>query len=399
MRGFDVVIAGGGVIGCATARAISQSHPSLSVCLLEKETDLALHQSGRNSGVIHAGYNQTPGTLKARFVVDGSKRLRAFCRAKGVRVVQDGILIVARTPGEAETLRELMHRGQTNGAMVKWVDHKELKTREPHAEGLCALLAPEGASLDSRAYVLALAAEARAEFGMAEPVTRLAETSSHVEIVTPKRTLHAGVVVNAAGLYADRLAQMVGAGQGYQILPFRGDYCELVPGRRHLIRSHLYACPDLAFPFLGVHLSRTVEGRVLVGPGALLVPGREAYSRFGFNVGDLAGMLTYQGFWRLVASKTFLELFTREWKKSLFRSQVLKEAQRLIPALKDGDLVPSRAGIRAQLVSRDGRLVDDLTIEQTSRTIHVLNAVSPALTCSLPFADYLLGLIEKKLGL
>lgn len=399
MRGFDVVIAGGGVIGCATARTLSQAHPSLTVCLLEKEPELALHQSGRNSGVVHAGYNQTPGTLKARFVVEGSRRLREFCRAKGVPLVEHGIVIVAQTPAEIETLRELMRRGQANGAKVEWADQTRLKALEPHADGLAALLAPEGASLDSRAYVLALAAEARVEFGMTEPVTALREMTTHVEVTTPKRRLQAGLFFNAAGLYADRLAQMVGVGEDYRIMPFRGEYCELIPERRALVRSHVYACPDLHFPFLGVHLSRTFDDRVLVGPGALLVPGREAYGRFNLNVGDCLEMAGYQGFWRMVASPTFRQLFTREWKKSLFRSQVLKEARRLVPALGPGDLVPSRSGIRAQLVSRDGRLVDDLVIEQTGRTIHALNAVSPALTCSLPFADHILALIRQKLGL
>ncbi|MBI3611407.1 MAG: L-2-hydroxyglutarate oxidase [Nitrospirae bacterium] len=396
----DVLVAGGGVIGCAVARALLLHQPGLKLGILEKEPELAMHQSGRNSGVVHVGYNQKPGTLKARFVVEGSRRLREFCKAHHVPVVEDGILIVAKTEREVETLNELHRRGQLNGARVERLDEKDLRIHEPYAVGIAALWAPEGASFDSKGYVNALAREAGdrgAKISCSEAVLRLKEEGRQVSILTTKRRISAGVLVNAAGLHADRLARQFGLGAAYQIIPFRGAYYEIIPEKRSLVRAHIYPAPDLKFPFLGVHLSRTFDGRVKVGPGAILAFGREAYGRFGFNLPDLIEMFRYNGFWRMFSSKEFRTIMKREWKKNLSRTMVLREAQLLVAGLEKRDLVADGAGVRAQLVSREGRMVDDLVIEETSRSVHVLNAVSPALTCSLPFADYIGACVAKKL--
>ena len=396
MERFDVIIVGGGVIGCATARAIALKRPSLSVCILEKEGDLARHQSGRNSGVVHAGYNQKPGTMKAKFVVDGSRRLRAFCRERGVSVIEDGILIVGRTAQEA-TLRELKGRGEANGARIEWVEKARLKDLEPHVEGDCAIRAVEGASFDARGYVKALAAESRVPVRLSERVVRVREDGV-VAIQTTKGDYECRVLFNAGGLHADRLAHQLGVGRDYQILPFRGEYWELVGEAKGLVRSHIYPCPDLQFPFLGVHLSRTFDQRVIVGPSAALVPGREAYGRFSFSARDVLEMIEWRGLRRMIASSEFWELFRREWRKTFFLSAVVKEIQQLVPAIRKKDVIRSRSGIRAQVVDRDGKLVDDLVLVETARTVHALNAVSPALTCSLPFADHVAERIESKLS-
>lgn len=400
MEVADVAIIGGGVIGCATARALLQSGRVRNVQIIEKEPTLASHQSGRNSGVVHVGYNQKPGTLKANFVVDGSRRVREYCQSHGVQCVEDGILVVARTDDEMSTVYELHRRGTENGARVQVIDRDELKKLEPHAVGIGALYAPEGASFDSRQFVLALAEEARslgAQVHLGEPVTSVSEGSEGVTITTNRRTLKAKLLINAAGLHADRFANMLGRGSGFQIIPFKGEYYELVPERRELVRSHIYSAPDLNFPFLGVHFSRTIDGRVIVGPGALLAGGRECYARFQVDVGDVGKMAGFKGFWKLLSSRNMRELTVREWKKSLFKGAVADEGRLLLPDLKDSDLVRGSCGIRAQLVSQEGELVDDLTMDETDRSIHILNAVSPALTCSLPFADHVVALAEKKL--
>lgn len=400
METYDLAVVGGGVIGVATIRACLQKHRGLKACLIERESELARHQSGRNSGVVHVGYNQKPGTVKARFVVEGSRRLRQYCRERKVSLVEDGILIVARDESEVAVLNELQKRGNGNGARVEIIGGARLRQLEPHAAGVAALLAPDGSSFDARGYVLSLAQEA-SELGanllLSEAVQELKENGDGVEIRTDTRHIKARVLVCAAGLYADRLAHKLGMGLKYQMVPFRGEYHELVPERRTLVRAHIYPAPDLHFPFLGVHLSRTFDGRVLVGPGAVLALGRESYDKSQVNLSDVFEMARKKGFWRLFLSKEFRDVAKQEWKKSLFASAVLAEAQQLLPELRNGDLVPSRAGIRAQLVSDDGQLVEDLTIEESDRTVHVLNAVSPALTCSLPFADHLSELVDKKL--
>jgi L-2-hydroxyglutarate oxidase len=362
------------------------------VCVIEKETSVARHQSGSNSGVVHVGYNQKPGTLKARYVVEGSRRTRAFCRERGIPLFEGGILIVAKNESEVETLKELMGRGQSNGARVEWIKREDLSRHEPYGTGIAGLWAPEGASLDSKAYVSSIAREAEdmgAALNFSERVIGLREESASVRIQTDRRLIQAGAVVNAAGLHADRVAGLLGVGRDYRIIPFRGEYFEIVPEKRHLVRSHLYAAPDLNFPFLGVHLSRSVDGRVKAGPTAVLSPGRESYGRSEFNLRDCARMARDRAFWRMLLRPEFMDLARREIKKSFSTAAVLREAQELIPELHPGDLIRCGSGIRAQLVTSEGSMVDDLVIEETPRSVHVLNAVSPGLTCALPFADFL----------
>lgn len=388
----DVLVIGAGAIGASTALHLARA--GVKVAVVEKEPGPALHQSGRNSGVIHAGYNVKPGTNKARFCVEGNRRLRAYCAEKGVAMHPGGILVVARTEAERAVLAELERRAKGNGVDVRMLDERGLREQEPHAAGIEALHAREAASFDARAFVHALTGDAMAagaEFLYDTRVLRLGEG----EVATDKGTLRAKVVVNAAGLYADVLAHELAPEM--RVIPFRGYYAELAPARRGLVRSHIYAAPDLSFPFLGVHLSRRADGRVIVGPGAMLAFGREAYSFWSLKGGKLGRTLSYGGFWRMMVRPEFRRLVRDEVAKSLSVKAIWKEARLLMPELRPEDLVPSYAGNRAQQVSRDGKLVEDIVVRETPRSVHVLNAVSPGLTCSLPFGEHLAALTRAKL--
>jgi len=388
-------VIGAGAIGASAALHLART--GARVVVLEKEAGPARHQSGRNSGVIHAGYNLKPGTLKAKYCVEGSRRLRAYCREREIPMVEGGILIVARTEAERATLLELHRRAQGNGVQSRIVDADEVRAIEPHARGIAGLHAPEGASFDATAYVRALLAEGEQlgvelHYGMR---VRSWTEGPDVELDTTGGRFSAPVLLNCAGLHADRVAGTVA--RDLRIVPFRGYYAELRPERITLVRSHVYAAPDLTFPFLGVHLSRRVDGRVIVGPGAMLAFGREAYRFWQVNPGDFAGTLLWSGFYRLFRDRRFRSLLVGEVQKSLSLRAVWREAQLLIPDLASHDLVRSFAGNRAQVVSRNGQLMDDIVVRETSRTVHVLNAVSPGLTCSLPFGDQLARVCQTKL--
>lgn len=388
----DVLVVGAGAIGTSVAYHLATK--GKRVIVLEKEGGPALHQSGRNSGVIHAGYNVKPGSAKAKFCVEGNRRLRAYCEAKGVATHPGGILVVARTEAERAVLAELERRAKGNGVDTRMLDVASLREQEPHAAGIEALHARDAMSFDARAFVHALssdAARAGAEFLYDTKVRALGDGF----VATHKGTLRARVVVNAAGLYADVLARDLAPDM--RVIPFRGYYAELAPQRRELVRSHIYAAPDLSFPFLGVHLSRRADGRVIVGPGAMLAFGREAYSLLSLKGGKLGRTLGFAGFWRMMARPEFRRLVRDEVAKSLSLKAIAKEARLLVPALGPQDLVHSYAGNRAQQVSRDGKLVEDIVVRETDRAIHVLNAVSPGLTCSLPFGEHLAQLAAKKL--
>ena len=384
----DVAIVGAGALGASVARHLAAR--GLRPIVLEKEPAPALHQSGRNSGVIHAGYNVKPGTLKARFCVEGNRRLRAYCEERGVAMRAGGILVVARTEPERGVLAELHRRAKGNGVDARMLDEAGLREAEPHAAGVEALQAVDAASFDARAYVHALAGDAMragAEFLFDTRVHRVEEDATGVTLRTSKGDVRAPIMVNAAGLFADRLAGDLCPDM--RIVPFRGYYAELRPGRRDLVRSHIYAAPDLAFPFLGAHLSRRADGRVIVGPGAMLAFGREAYRLWGANARDLLATFGYGGFYRMMARPEFRRLVASEVAKSLRLESIRREAALLVPALAKGDLVRSYAGNRAQMVDQQGRLVEDIVVRETPRAVHVLNAVSPGLTCSLPFGEHL----------
>ena len=393
MSDFDFVIIGGGVTGCALARALAARASSARIALIEKEPEVAAHASGRNSGVVHGGYNQKPGTLKARLCVEGNRRLKEYARSRNVPLAETGILVAARQASERSTLEELLRRGRENGVPgLKLVDGEELRGLEPNAAGAQGLHAPSGASVDPEALVRALAEDARragVSLLLGEEVRRLEERGSGFDLRTSRGAHRAKRLVNCAGQYADRIAHQLGAGLAYTIVPFRGEFYYIDDKKAGLIRSMIYSVPDIRYPFLGVHWTRTVHGKVKVGPNAVLALGREAYGTFDVHPGDAVRMALDPRAWRMAASAEFRRLVSQNLRSSLSKREFLRQAFTLVRGADASDFEKGPSGIRAQLVDRDGKLVDDITIERKGDALHVLNAVSPGLTCCLPFADHL----------
>jgi L-2-hydroxyglutarate oxidase len=389
----DVIVVGAGAIGTSCARALAAG--GLDVLVLEKEAGPALHQSGRNSGVVHAGYQYEPGSLKARFATEGAKRLIGYCREHGVPLRQDGLLVVATDEDERSHLEATLERSEANGVDARFVGGDELSDIEPAADGIAGLHVPSYASFDARTYVHTLTGQAMArgaEFMYDTRVKALEDTGQGVRAQTSKGPITASAALNAAGLYADRLAGEVSS--DLRIVPFRGYYAEVVPPKRGLVDGHVYPTPDPELPFLGVHFSKRADGRLIVGPGAMLAFGREAYSFFSASARDLWDTLSWPGFYRLLAGSKIRSLISREVKKSLSLRALASEARQLVPGIEHGDLVNSYAGNRAQMVSHDGDLVMDLIVREDANTVHVLNAISPGLTCSLPFGEHLAERVE-----
>lgn len=384
----DVIIAGSGAIGASAA--LSLATRGMRVIVVEKEPGPALHQSGRNSGVVHAGYQYEPGSLKARFTQEGAHRLITYCRERGVAVRRNGLLVVAREERELAGLETMLDRSDANDVAAERVGPEEMREIEPNVGGVGGLHVPSYASFDARGYVHALVGDAIGEgstFLFDTRVTGWESVEGKVRVETSKGILEGSVFVNAAGLFADRLAGEV-AGD-LRVIPFRGYYAELVTGRRGLVNGHVYPAPDPELPFLGVHFSPRVDGRVIVGPGAMLALGREAYSFWEGNVRDAWSTFSWPGFYRLVMGGKIRSLIAREVKKSLSLRALASEAASLVPGVGVGDLARSYAGNRAQMVSRDGELVMDLVVRTRARSVHVLNAISPGLTCSLPFGEHI----------
>lgn len=389
---MDIAVVGAGAVGLSVA--LHAAREGRSVVVLEKEPAPGRHQSTRNSGVIHAGYNAKPGSQKARFCVEGNRRLREYCEERDVATHPGGILVVARTEAERATLAELKRRADGNGVDARMLDAEGLRAQEPHATGIEALHARDAMSFHPEGYMIALAGDARkagVELRYGWRVRAIEEGRAR----TNRGDVAARVVVNAAGLFADRLAARLAPDM--RIIPFRGYYAELRAPRRALVRSHLYAAPDLAFPFLGVHLSHRADGRVIVGPGAMVAFGREAYAFAHVHPQQLAWTLAWGGFWRMMARPEFRRFARSELAKSLRLKAIWREARLLVPELCAADLVRAHAGNRAQMVDREGKLVEDIVVRETERNVHVLNAVSPGLTCSLPFGQHVAQLAARKL--
>lgn len=393
----DVAIIGGGCVGCSIAKHLTDS---LDVCVLEKEYHLATHQSGRNSGVLHPGFNYKPGSLKARFSTEGTTRMKQYCRSNNIPIDEYGVVVVAKDSSDEKRLYELTEQANENGVETSILEEKELHEHEPNVSGRMALYCPEAASVDAQQYVHTLARDAVAagtDFYMGYEVMDIRPESSYHTIETSKGSLTSTYLVNAAGLYADHLAHMMGVGKQYRVVPFRGEYYELRPEARSLVNTMIYPTPDPDLPFLGVHFTRRTDDKVIVGPNAVLAFGREAYQNTDVDVGELREILSYAGFWRLIASKKMLSIAWDELNKSFKKERFVEGAQRLVPAAQQDDFVSSYSGVRAQLVSSNGDLVGDPTVEHGPRSTHVLNAVSPGLTSSLPFGEHIAEMIHERI--
>jgi L-2-hydroxyglutarate oxidase len=396
MDRFDVVVIGGGIIGLATARELRRRFPHASVAVLEKERAVAAHQTGHNSGVIHSGIYYPPGSLKARLCRAGSASMVEFCRERGVPVEVCGKLIVATEPAELPRLEKLLERGVANGLRVRRMAADEVREREPHVRALAAIDVPSTGIVDFRQVATALQASLEGdgvELRLGTEVRGFARADGAHLLHTSGGEVRAGYLVNCGGLHSDRLARAAGADPGARIVPFRGEYYDLAPSRRELVRGLVYPVPDPALPFLGVHLTRTIDGRVHLGPNAVPAGSREGYRRRSLNARDLAATAAWPGWWRLV--RRYWRTGSREIWRSLSKRAFVAEARRLLPEVGPDDLQPSEAGVRAQALARDGKLVDDFLIVEGERATHVCNAPSPAATASLEIARYVAGRIPE----
>lgn len=396
----DVAIVGGGIVGLATARALRERAPHARLVILEKEPKLASHQTGHNSGVIHSGIYYKPGSHKARLCVEGKHLMLEFCEKHGIRVDRCGKVVVATSDAELPRLQSLYERGRANGVPVELIDPGRLREFEPHAKALRAIWSPSTAIVDYGEVADAIARELQAGGVAIETgarVTAIARASDGVEIAAGRLTVRAKRLVNCAGLYSDAVARLAGAKTEVRIIPFRGEYYMLRAERRALVRGLIYPVPDPEFPFLGVHLTRTVHGEVEAGPNAVFAFAREGY-RFGrVSPRELAATLAYRGFWQM--ARRYWRMGTFEMYRSLNKGAFVRALQRLVPELRPEDVERGGAGVRAQAVSPDGSLVDDFRIVAEADAIHVLNAPSPAATASLAVGRHIAGLATETFGL
>lgn len=395
----DIAIVGGGIIGLATALALSERVPRLRLAVLEKESRLAAHQSSHNSGVIHAGIYYTPGSYKACLCVEGVKLMLTFCDMYGIQYERCGKVIVATSPEELPRLAQLYKRGVANGvAGLERIGPERVREIEPHANALAAIYSPATGIIDFGKVSMTMASVLRgrgAAILTGARVGRIVSANGGVVLETASGTVRARALINCAGLYADRVARLMGVRTDVRIIPFRGEYYNLVPDRRHLVRGLIYPAPDPAFPFLGVHFTRTIHGGVEAGPNAVLAFAREGYTYMHIRLGEVAGMLAYPGLWRMAARYWRMGLY--EVYRSLSRSAFVRALQRLVPEISPADLEPGGAGVRAQAVEKDGTLVDDFRIVETPKAIHVLNAPSPAATASLAIGRHIADLAVRTL--
>jgi L-2-hydroxyglutarate oxidase len=396
MRAWDVGVVGAGIVGCSIAREVKLRHPSKSVIILEKESRAGAHASSRNSGVIHSGINQKPGSLKAAMCVRGSTLLRDYCKESGIPMREVGTVVVARNDEESATIRELERRANANGVRgIRIVDVNELKRIEPYAAAREALISPRGAIVDSSRLVSSMAADAAGN-GVSlvcdAKVEEILDKGDDLLVKTPRSDFHIRFLINCAGMYADQVAWMMNLGRDYFVVPFRGDYYRLRPERSYLVNSMIYPAPNLELPFLGIHLTRRTDGSVIVGPNASLALGRENYKDSEINWGEAVRTISNIRFARLIADLDFLRIAARELKLSISKKAFLEAAKALVPAITEDDLLQDQSGMRAQMVDRKGHLVDDFLFERTDKSFHVLNAVSPAMTCALSFAEHAVSL-------
>ncbi|WP_405979572.1 L-2-hydroxyglutarate oxidase [Streptomyces sp. NBC_00158] len=384
----DVLVIGGGIVGLSTAHALSRLAPGTRVTVLEKESAPARHQTGRNSGVIHSGIYYRPGSLKARFAVTGAAEMVKFCAEHGIPHEVTGKLIVATDRSELPRLHSLVQRGRENGIPVRELGPAQITEYEPHVRGLAAIHVGTTGIVDYGQVAARLAEDSGAEIVYGAEADLISRRPSAVAVrTTSGRVFRARVLVNCAGLQCDRVARLAGDDPGMRIIPFRGEYHDLA--RPDLVRGLVYPVPDPAFPFLGVHLTRGIGGGVHVGPNAVPALAREGYGWGTVRPRDIATELAWPGSWRMAG---------RHWRygageihRSLSKRAFTEAVRRLLPAVTEADLTPAAAGVRAQAVLRDGTLVDDFLIREAPRTVHVLNAPSPAATASLPIGREIAG--------
>jgi len=396
-----VVIIGGGIVGLATAKALAEAERPVRPVVLEKEAALARHQTGHNSGVIHSGIYYKPGSLKARFTVQGAREVVEFARAHGIAHEICGKVVVATLPEELPRLDELERRGTANGVPgLEMIGPERLREIEPHAAGLKALAVASTGIIDYVGVAEGYAKVATARGGEVRTGVRvlgLRRDGGDWVVETSAGTERTPYVINCAGLYSDFMARLTGATPPVRIIPFRGEYYDLVKARESLVKALIYPVPDPAFPFLGVHFTRMVKGGVEAGPNAVLSFKREGYRKTDFDAREFWDTLSYPGFWKLAAK--YWRTGAGEFHRSFSKAAFVRALQRLLPDLRMDDLHPSGAGVRAQAIDPAGALVDDFSIQVLGGIVHVLNAPSPAATASLPIGRAIADEARRNFGI
>lgn len=396
---YDFTVVGAGIVGAATSLELIRRRPAARILLIEKEPVPALHQSGRNSGVVHAGVYYEPGSLKARFCREGVAATRQFCRENHIPYETIGKLIVAAGQAEVPRMNALFDRCRENGLDPQLLNASELEGLEPAVRGAAAIRVAETGITDYPAICEAMIGQFRQRGGetrFGNAVTGIEENPERVLLHTSDGAVHSRHLVVCGGLMADRLARMQGLDISFRTVPFRGEYYRLRPELGQLVKHLVYPVPDPALPFLGVHLTRTVDGGITVGPNAVQAFQREGYRKTAFSLGDTAGMLAYPGWWKLTSRH--LSAGLKEIRNSAWKRGYLAQVRKYCPGIGLNDLLPHPPGVRAQAVSRDGVMIHDFLLERTPRSLHVCNAPSPAATSAIPISRYLCNEILEEMA-
>lgn len=387
---YEFVVIGGGIVGLSVAMHLLERFPGRALLLLEKEPELARHQTGHNSGVVHAGVYYAPGSLKASLCRAGADATRAFCAEHGLAYQRCGKLLVASDALELQRLQRLLERCRENGIEAHALDAAQLHEREPHIVGSGAAWVPSSAIVDYRAVARAMAELIRsrgADIQLGQQVEAIEEGAAQVRVASAQQSFESERVIVCAGLMADRLAALCGLASDFRIVPFRGEYYRLAPQLNGLVRHLIYPIPDPQLPFLGVHLTRTLDGGIIAGPNAVLSLSREGYRKGAIDPSEVLGLLRFPGFYRL--TRAHLRTALAEQWSSWSRAAYARLCRKYCPQLRAADLLPHPSGVRAQVVMRDGTLMHDFLIRRTARTLHVCNAPSPAATAAIPIGRYI----------
>lgn len=394
---YDFAIIGGGIVGLSTAMALGKRYPNAKILVLEKESKWAFHQTGNNSGVIHSGIYYKPGSFKAKFCRDGSRSMVEFCQEHDIAHEVCGKVIVATDEQELPRLENLYKRGLENGLEVKRISAEEVKEIEPHVTCVAGIRVYSTGIANYKQVCLKYAeliAKQGGELRLNTKVEKISRSGKNQVLETNNGTFETRFVINCAGLHSDRLAKLAQVNPQAKIVPFRGEYYELTPEKRYLVKTLIYPVPNPDFPFLGVHFTKMIDGSVHAGPNAVLSLKREGYKKTDFDLRDFAEVMTYPGFWKLAAKHA--DEGIQEIIRSFSKAAFTKSLQKLIPEVRSEDLVPCHAGVRAQALMNDGKLVDDFLIVQDQNSVHVCNAPSPAATSSLEIGKAIVAQIPEQ---
>ncbi|MBD8067923.1 L-2-hydroxyglutarate oxidase [Bacillus sp. PS06] len=392
---YDYIVIGGGIVGLSTAYALKKKYPHAKILIVEKEETVAAHQTGRNSGVIHSGIYYKPGSLKARLAQEGSRTLINFCQQNEIEFEICGKLIVATDQEELLHMDNLYHRGLKNGLSIKKIGIEEMKEYEPNVAGIAAIHVPTAGIVNYKKVAQSMVRyilENGGELKTNTKVENIIEQEKEIVLETSNGTFHTSYLINCAGLFSDRMVKLQGIDPQLKIIPFRGEYFELKDEKKNLVNNLIYPVPNPKFPFLGVHLTRMIDGSIHVGPNAVLAFKREGYKKTDFNMKDFFEVMTYPPFWQI--AKKNLTYGMGEMYRSINKKQFLTAVQKLVPAVQIDDLIPSNAGVRAQALTNEGELLDDFKMIRGNRSIHVCNAPSPAATASLSIGEEIVEYLE-----